>query len=293
MPVVVGTAFAASVMPGVVGSRFAMGERAFSWPRALASLIVGIGIQIMTNLVNDVADFRRGADTHERLGPPRVTQLGLLSQRQVVTGAGVCFFVAGFAGLWLASISSWWILVPGGLALLCGIAYTAGPAPIAYLGLSEIFVLAFFGVFATVGSGYVQAGHVVSGTWTAGVALGLLAVAILEANNIRDIPTDTKAGKRTLAVRLGDHRSRWLFAAAVTGAILAGASTLPWKSAALLAALAGAYAWLPVRAVIRGAAGRDMIRVLQRISLLEFLFGLSLAILVAGSMQHNVIKLIR
>ncbi len=292
----------ASLMPVVVGCGFAIGtwpaRSVFSWPRAVAALTVGLGVQIATNLVNDVADFHRGADTHERVGPPRVTQLGLLSSKAVVTGAVVCILVAGFAGLWLAAVSSWWILAPGGLSLVLAVAYTAGPAPIAYLGLGELFVLAFFGVFATAGTAFVQAERIVRGSVIAGIAMGLLAVAILEANNIRDIPTDEKAGKRTLAVRLGERASRRLYVLILVAALLIGSSVLPWPFWLLLLVVPAPVVWAAASDVLSGATGRDMIRVLQRTSLIEFVYGWVLAILVAvtrytGYPGLNVIRLIR
>lgn len=283
----------AGAMPVIVGAAFAVGwskREAFDlplgswWPRVIAALVVGVGIQIGTNLVNDVADHFKGADTHERLGPPRVTNLGLLSPRAVVAGAVAAFGAAGLAGLWLASVSSWVVLIPGALALACGVLYTVGPVSIAYLGLGEIFVLAFFGVFATAGTTFVLTGDWTTDAIIGGVSMGLVATGILEANNIRDIPTDAPVGKKTLAVRLGDRRARWLYALVIAGAFIAAILAGPWPGS-LLVLLCMPVAWRAVGPMLRGAKGRDLIPVLQWNSLLEVAMGLLLAISVVLWMQ--------
>lgn len=277
VPVVVGCAFAVASLQRYPTSAFYW--PAEWWPRALAALVAGVGIQIGTNLVNDVADHFKGADTHERLGPPRVTNLGLLAPRVVVSGAVIAFALAALAGLWLASVSSWSVLIPGALALACGVLYTVGPVSIAYLGLGEAFVLAFFGVFATAGTTFVLIEAWSGDAIIAGVSMGLLATGILEANNIRDIPTDAPAGKRTLAVRLGDHRARILYALVIASAFVAAVIAGPWP-ASLLVLLCSPISWFAVGPVLRGAKGRELIAVLQWNSLLEVAMGVVLSITV-------------
>jgi len=276
----------ASTMPVVVGSSFAVNGHLFSWERAAAALVVGVGIQIGTNLVNDVADHLRGADTRERLGPPRVTNVGLLSPRAVIIGAATAFGLAGVCGLWLASISSWWVLVPGGAALLCGVVYTAGPAPIAYLGFGEAFVLGFFGVFATAGTAFVMLERWSSEAVVAGLAMGLLAVGLLEANNIRDIPTDEPTGKRTLAVRMGERPTRVMYAVVIAAAFVCAAFILPRPATVALVVLCGPIALLVIRPVLRGAEGRELVKVLQMNSLLELVFGVVLSVAIVAVTPH-------
>lgn len=271
----------AGLTPVVVGSAIAYRFDAFSPARAAAAVGVALGIQVGTNLVNDVADFRKGADAAGRLGPPRVTQLGLLSPRAVTAGALVCFAVAGALGLWLASVTTWWLLLPGAVALVSGVVYTAGPAPIAYVGLGEPFVFAFFGLFATAGTAYVQVGSVPAEAWWSGAALGLLATAILEVNNIRDAATDAPSGKRTLAVRLGDRAARRLFGLLLVAAFALGsAAELPW-SLIVLAALPLAY--VPARMVLSGVTGALLNRALGATARLELVFGLLLSAGIAAS----------
>ncbi len=194
-PVVVGTAAAGSVI----------------WWRFLAALLVGLGLQVGVNLANDFHDGVRGVDTPNRLGPPRLTSSGLAPARSVLLASLACIVVAGVAGLALAATTSWWLVPIGALAMLALWLYSGGPRPYAELGLGEVMVFVFFGVMATAGSAYVQVGTVPSAAWWASVPIGLLAVAILVANNLRDIPTDAAAGKRTLAVRLGADRTRLLY----------------------------------------------------------------------------------
>jgi 1,4-dihydroxy-2-naphthoate polyprenyltransferase len=280
-PVIVGTGYALSGALFSVGGEVRTSDLStFPWSRVLAAFAVGVGIQIGTNLVNDVADHFKGADTHERLGPPRVTNLGLLTPRAVVAGAVAAFGVASLAGLWLASVSSWVVLVPGALALACGVLYTVGPVSIAYLGLGEIFVLGFFGIFATAGTTFVLTEGWSVPALIAGVSMGLFATGILEANNIRDIPTDAPVGKRTLAVRMGDPAARKLYAIVIVGALAFAVVAGPLPGS-LLVLLAAPLAWRAVAPVLRGAAGRDLIAVLQMNSLLEITVGIVLAIVAA------------
>jgi 1,4-dihydroxy-2-naphthoate octaprenyltransferase len=160
-------------------------------------------IQVGTNFANDVFDFKKGADTTERLGPMRVTQAGLLSPPQVMMGMWLSFGLASVAGLYLIWIGGWPIVVVGVLSIISGIAYTGGPFPLGYKGLGDVFVFIFFGLVAVCGTYYVQAGTVSLAAVWAAVPMGLLTTAILVVNNLRDIDTDRAVGKKTLAVRLG------------------------------------------------------------------------------------------
>jgi 1,4-dihydroxy-2-naphthoate octaprenyltransferase len=172
-------------------------------------------IQVGTNLSNDYSDARRGADAEDRLGPVRVTAGGLVPPRQVLIATYVSFGVAVLAGAYLTAVAGWQLLVVGAASILAGVLYTGGPKPYGYEGLGEVFVFLFFGIVAVAGSYFVQVRHLNWEAFALAVPVGLLAAAILVVNNIRDIETDRRAGKRTLAVRLGRERTRALFAAIV------------------------------------------------------------------------------
>lgn len=212
----------ASVAPVAVGTALALDAGAFRLLPALAALAGGLLIQIGTNFANDVLDHRRGADTAERLGPTRVVQAGLLSDRAVARGAAVAFGLAALVGLYLVRVGGWPILLLGMASIASGVLYTAGPYPLAYVGLGDVFVMLFFGLAAVTGTYYVQAGALHPAAVPLGVAAGALSVAILAVNNLRDLDTDRAAGKRTLAVRIGDARTRTYY-----GTMLALAFVVP------------------------------------------------------------------
>jgi 1,4-dihydroxy-2-naphthoate octaprenyltransferase len=193
----------ASVVPVLIGTGLARGQGLAKPVPAIAALCGALLIQIGTNLANDYYDFQRGADTADRLGPVRVTQSGLIAPGLVLWAALACFSAATLVGLYLVAIGGWSILVVGLLSILSGLAYTAGPVPLAYVGLGDLFVLLFFGFVAVGGAYYVQAGHLTSSLWLAALPAGALSTAILAVNNLRDAGTDGKAGKRTLVVRFG------------------------------------------------------------------------------------------
>ncbi len=202
-PVLVGTALASSLADK------------FSVLAFIATLAGSLLIQVGTNLANDYSDARRGADTEERLGPVRVTAGGLVPPSQVLLATYITFGLAVLVGIYLISISGWPLLIVGLLSILAGVLYTGGPRPYGYAGFGELFVFLFFGIVAVAGTYYVQTVEV---SWQAvelAVPVGLLASAILVVNNVRDIDTDRRAGKNTLAVRLGRERTRSLFAAMV------------------------------------------------------------------------------
>jgi 1,4-dihydroxy-2-naphthoate polyprenyltransferase len=193
----------AGFVPVAVGSAVAWRDGRFSLLPALGALVGALLIQIGTNLFNDAYDFTRGADTGDRLGPPRATQRGWLTPDAVMRGAVVCFALAFLVGLYLVSVAGWPLLVVGVVSLLAGYAYTGGPFPLAYHGLGDLFVLVFFGLVAVCGTSFVLTQAVTPLAVLAGVPVGALGVALLAVNNVRDVKTDTAANKRTLVVRLG------------------------------------------------------------------------------------------
>lgn len=271
------------LVPVVVGAA-AAGE-VIAW-RLVAALLVAAGLQVGVNFVNDYFDGMRGVDTHERLGPPRLTASGTASPRAVLVVALAALGVAAASGLALAlATSPVPILAVGALALGAAMLYSGGPRPYAGLGLGELMVFVFFGLVATGGSAYVMVETVPASAWWSGVTLGLLAVAVLVANNLRDIPTDEASGKRTLAVRLGDLRTRHLYRGCVTAAfatiaIGAGvfgisrpAGVTPW---ALLGLAATPLAIRSVR-LVEAATGRELISVLTGTAATHAAFGLLLA----------------
>lgn len=195
----------AAAAPVILGSAVAFADGTFRlWP-ALAALAGALLLQIGANFSNDYFDFKKGADTAARVGPLRVTQSGLLTQRQIIAGMVVVFGLAALIGVYLIFAAGWAVAVMGGLAIVAALAYTGGPYPLGYNGLGEVFVFIFFGLVATCGTYYVQAGTVSGGAMFAAISIGLLIVAILVVNNLRDIETDRASGKRTQAVRLGEH----------------------------------------------------------------------------------------
>jgi 1,4-dihydroxy-2-naphthoate polyprenyltransferase len=227
----------AAIAPVLVGTALAAAEDEFRVLPFVAALVGSIFIQIGTNLSNDYSDARRGADTEERLGPVRVTAGGLMPPRHVLVGTYVAFAVAVAAGLYLAAVAGWELLVVGVASILAGVLYTGGPRPYGYEGLGELFVFVFFGIVAVVGSYYVQTEELRWEAFALAVPVGLLSSAILVVNNVRDIDTDRRAGKRTLAVRLGRERARRLFMAMIVLSFAAPVATF---------ALGGLTAWLLV-----------------------------------------------
>jgi 1,4-dihydroxy-2-naphthoate polyprenyltransferase len=227
----------AAIAPVLVGTALAAVEDEFRVLPFVAALIGSIFIQIGTNLSNDYSDARRGADTEDRLGPVRVTAGGLMPPRHVLVGTYSAFAVAVAAGLYLAAVAGWELLVVGVASILAGVLYTGGPRPYGYEGLGELFVFVFFGIVAVVGSYYVQTQELRWEAFALAVPVGLLSSAILVVNNVRDIDTDRRAGKHTLAVKLGRNRARRLFTAMVVLSFVAPVATF---------AFGGLTAWLLV-----------------------------------------------
>lgn len=232
---------AAAVVPVLIGTALAAkGPLPLDWRLFACTLLGAVFIQIGTNFVNDALDFKKGADTAERLGPLRVTQAGLLSADAVLRGAYVCFFLAAVCGIPLVIHSGWPLLAIGLASIFCAYAYTGGPYPLAYHGLGELFVLAFFGVIAVSGTYYIQREMLDSAAVAMGVAAGLLAIALLAINNLRDARNDVRSGKRTLAVRFGEGFARGEIVVSVITpfvivAIVAVMRARPWLMLPLVA----------------------------------------------------------
>ncbi len=270
----------AAVTPVLVGSAIAYQAGSFRLLPALAALLGAVFIQIGTNLANDVADFSKGADNTERLGPTRVTQAGLLSPGQVLAGMWVCFGLAAAGGIYLYLIAGWPVLAIGLISILAGIAYTAGPFPLGYHGLGDLAVFIFFGIAAVNGTYYVQALNLSPATIWASIPIGLLATAIIVVNNLRDLQTDAAAGKITLAVRIGRRGTQLEFIV-----ILAIAFIIPplmWLSGSgsvwlLLTWLALPLAIQTTKEILN-AEGAALNRSLAGTSRLELLFGALLAL---------------
>ena len=268
----------AAIAPVLVGTALAGAEDVFRPLPFLAALVASVFIQIGTNLSNDYSDARRGADTEDRLGPVRVTAGGLMPPKRVLVGTYIAFGVAVAAGLYLAAVAGWQLLVVGAASILAGVLYTGGPRPYGYEGLGELFVFVFFGVVAVAGSYFVQTEELRWEAFALAVPVGLLAAAILVVNNVRDIDSDRRAGKRTLAVKLGRARARKLFAAMIVAsfASLAGlaAGFSPW----VLLALASLPLAPPlIRTVASRTDGAALNRALAGTGRLLALFSLLLA----------------
>ena len=264
----------AAVVPVAVGAACSAGLADPTWWRAVLALVVSLALQVGVNYANDYSDGIRGTDD-VRVGPVRLVASGLAPAKTVKRAAFAAFGVAAVAGLVLALTTSLWLLVVGVAALLAGWFYTGGPKPYGYLGLGEIFVFVFFGLVATIGTTFVVAEQVTALSVVMGSAVGALACALLVINNLRDIPTDRNVGKKTLAVRLGDARTRWLYAALISSAFVAGGvAAAVWRPWVALIGIAIALAVAPLHRVMRGAIGRDLIAVLGETGRLQMAFGL-------------------
>ena len=267
----------AAVVPVAVGTAAVSGH-VIAW-RAAAALVVALALQVGTNYANDYSDGVRGTDA-VRTGPPRLVGSGLAAPAAVKRAALLAFGVAAVAGLALSFAVGPQLLVVGAASIAAGWLYTGGPKPYGYIGLGELFVFAFFGLVATVGSAYVQTGHIHRIEVLAAIPVGLLAVALLVVNNLRDIPGDTTSGKQTLAVRIGERRTRLLYVGclAIALAFAIVVAVLGHQPAAIIAVLAAPVAVRPVRTVMRGAKGPALIPVLGDTGRVQLVFGLLLTV---------------
>jgi 1,4-dihydroxy-2-naphthoate octaprenyltransferase len=238
-----------------------------------AALVVSLALQVGTNYANDYSDGIKGTD-EVRVGPVRLVASGLASPSAVKRAAFLAFAVAAVAGGALAIVVGPELLLVGAAAIAAGWFYTGGPKPYGYYGFGELFVFVFFGLVATAGSTYVQIDRLTGLSVAAAVPVGFLACALLVVNNLRDIPTDTVAGKKTLAVRIGARRTRLLYASLVGGAIVAGAGCAVSRPGALAVVMVALLAIGPVTMVLQGASGRALIPVLGATGRVQLAFGL-------------------
>jgi 1,4-dihydroxy-2-naphthoate octaprenyltransferase len=265
----------ASIVPVLVGAAAAR-PVATPWGRLVLCAVVALSLQVGANYANDYADGIRGTDAR-RVGPLRLVASGLATPRAVRTASLVAFGIAAVAGLWLASLTSWWLLAVGVAALAAGWGYTGGPRPYGYLGLGELFVFVFFGLVATAGTTYCLSGEVTALCVVAGASMGLLACALLDANNLRDLEGDAVAQKRTIAVRLGRPRAGRFYVALVAAGLACGAACAAWRPGAPLVLVAVPLAVAPVRTVLGGGTGGALLPVLARTARLQLVAGLALA----------------
>jgi 1,4-dihydroxy-2-naphthoate octaprenyltransferase len=267
----------AAAAPVLVGTALAGTLGTFKPLTFAATLLGALFIQIGTNLSNDYSDARRGADTEDRLGPVRVTAGGLVPPRQVLIATYVAFGLAVLVGIYLIVTAGWQLLLVGIASILAGVLYTGGPRPYGYEGLGEVFVFLFFGVVAVTGTYFCQKQHLTWESFVLAVPVGLLAASLLMVNNVRDLETDRRAGKRTLAVRLGRPRARVLYAAMVYLAfltaplawVLGGTGLSPWL---LLPWLALPVAAPVVRIVRQRVDGPSLNGALAKTGMLQLVF---------------------
>lgn len=268
----------AGLVPVAVGAAVAVGEGSqTAWWRAGAALVVGMALQVAVNFANDYSDGVRGTDDSTRVGPRRLVGSGLVEARSVKRAAFGAFGVAMAAGAVLAAVAGWELLAAGAVCVAAGWAYTGGPKPYGYLGLGEVFVFVFFGLVATAGTSYVLLERLHWFAVLCGVPVGLWAVSLLMANNLRDIAGDEAAGKRTLAVRVGDRGTRVAYMAVIEASYGAALVASVTGRAAAAAVVGAPFAVRAVRKVMRGASERDLIPVLGATAQAQLVSGLAMA----------------
>jgi 1,4-dihydroxy-2-naphthoate octaprenyltransferase len=267
----------AAIVPVVVGSGVAFGYHRFSAWRAALALLVALALQIGVNYANDYSDGIRGTD-EVRVGPVRLVASKLARPKQVLAAALGSFAIAGAAGLVLAAVTSWWLLLVGLAAVAAAWFYTGGSRPYGYRALGEVSVFVFFGLVAVAGTAYVQMRSLAWLPLAAAIPIGLLACALLVINNLRDIPTDSETGKRTLAVLLGDRHTRALYVGCIVLPFCVAVALAPAKPWSLLALAAVPFALPPVRGVIGGSTGRGLIVALGQTGRLQLAFGVLLTL---------------
>jgi 1,4-dihydroxy-2-naphthoate octaprenyltransferase len=272
----------AAVAPVLTGTAVAAYVDEPVWWKAALALVVSLALQVAVNYANDYSDGIRGTDD-ERVGPMRLVGSGAATPRAVKTAAFLAFGVAAVAGVVLAATTAWWLVAVGVVCVLAAWFYTGGSKPYGYLGLGEVMVFVFFGLVAVIGTTYVQTESFELLALYAAVGIGALACAILVVNNLRDIPTDTLAGKRTLAVVLGDERTRYLYAfliGAAAVAVVAVAAASTWWC---LLGLVFVLRMLPaLRTVLGGASGPGLIPVLQQTGIGQLIWAVLVAVPLLG-----------
>ncbi|GII55134.1 1,4-dihydroxy-2-naphthoate octaprenyltransferase [Planotetraspora thailandica] len=268
----------AAVVPVVVGTGAAISQGGAVWWRAAVALFVALALQVGVNYANDYSDGVKGTDK-ERVGPMRLVGSGAAAPKQVLAAAFLCFAAAAVAGLVLVvATGAWWLILVGLAAILAAWFYTGGSRPYGYRAMGEISVFVFFGLVAVAGTTYVQVDRLTWLSLAAAIPVGLLACALLVVNNLRDIGTDGVTGKRTLAVVLGDRRTRVLYSAALIVPIVIALALVPVRPFAALTVLAIPLTVAPVKAVMSGATGPSLIATLQQTGRLQLVFGLLFAI---------------
>jgi len=273
----------AAVSPVLAGTGVAAYVDQAVWWKALLALLVSVALQVGVNYANDYSDGIRGTDK-DRVGPLRLVGSGLAEPALVKRAAFGCFGVAMLLGLVLVATSSWWLLLVGAAAVVAAWFYTGGSRPYGYMALGEVMVFVFFGLVAVVGTTFVQTGTLPAAAWLAAIGVGSLACAILVANNLRDVPTDREAGKTTLAVLLGEGRTRYLYALLLVVALAALVALALVTSVLALLGLAFLVPAAPaLRTVLRGTTGRGLVPVLQHTGQAELVYaaGLFIGLLLA------------
>lgn len=263
-----------SIVPVAVGTALAFSLDGFVWWKALLALVVSMALQVGVNFANDYSDGVKGTDTEERTGPTRLTATGVARPKQVLAAALGSFAFAGVVGLVLVATTSWWLLLLGAAAIAAAWYYTGGRSPYGYRGLGEVSVFVFFGVAAVVGTVFVQLESAPWQAWVASIPVGLLSCSVLVINNLRDIPTDRETGKVTLAVRFGATGTRRLYAGMILGSYVVALALTPvsWWAPAIL--LSAPLAVPPLRRVLGGQVGRDLVLGLGETGRLQMVFGL-------------------
>lgn len=263
----------AACVPVVVGTLL-IRPLTINWLNSVLCLVVALALQVATNYANDYSDGVRGAD-EERVGPFRLTVSKLVPAKHVRTAAGLGFAVAGVAGLWLSSRTSWWLVLIGLSAMFAGWFYTGGPKPYGYYGFGELFVFIYFGLVATVGTAYVQHLSIPARAWWLSVAVGFMACALLEANNLRDVDGDRAVGKKTLAARLGRKRGAWLYVVCVVGVVVGVVGARQ-----LAVVIAAVVLYLPaLQMALSEKKGRELVALLEYSARAQLALGALLAVL--------------